>query len=64
MLVLEGISPWGPCQSEWLVLLPWSTVTSKPGLLPRAMSESVVLTQLETVLMPLAQVATKDHRDV
>lgn len=38
-------------------------VTSGPGLLPRTMSGSRNLPQLESVVMFVAHIATKDHTD-
>lgn len=38
-------------------------VKSEPGLLPRTMSESVVLLQLVSVLTSMAYTATKGHKD-
>lgn len=35
---LRTVLMWGPCQSEWLVLLPESLVTSESKLLPKTMS--------------------------
>ena len=38
-------------------------MTSIPELLPRAMSVSMVLLQLESVLISMVQVTTGDHRN-
>lgn len=48
----------------WVASLPpRTTVTSKPGLLPRAISVFVVLTQPWSVLIFTAHVPTKGHTD-
>ena len=51
------------CQSKWPALTPGNMVTHRPGLLPRIMSGSVVLPQPRSVMMSMANAATKDHTD-
>lgn len=55
MLLLE------PCQSGWPSLLPGAMMIARPGLLPGIMSDSTILLQPRSVLISLAQVATKGH---
>lgn len=43
--------------------LPRARVMSRPGLLPRALSGSMVLLQPGSVLMPMTHAATKGHKD-
>lgn len=48
----------------WAVLLPEAMGMSGPGLSTKAMSRSVALSQLESVWMSMAHVATENHSDV
>lgn len=61
---LRTMVPWRPSQSEWPTLPPGAIETSWLRLLQRSMSGSFVLPQLASVLMSLAQGATKGHTAV
>lgn len=51
----------GPYQSEQPTQAPRAMVTSGPELQQKAIFGSVVLSQLGSVLMPVAHVTTKSH---
>lgn len=46
------------------MLTPWTMVKSKPGLMLRTMSGSLVLPRLGSVLISMVCVVMKDHTDV
>lgn len=50
--------------AELMGLLPLGLVKSKPGLLSRTVSESMVLWQPGSMLISVAQVAIKGHMDI
>lgn len=52
-----------PSSSEWPELLPGTRMSSGPKVLPRAVSGSVVLMQLESVLKSVVHVTSKGHRN-
>lgn len=52
-----------PYFSEWLALLNDARMTPGPKLLQSSMFEIVVLSQLESVLLCMANVATKCHME-
>lgn len=52
-----------PSSSEWPELLPGARMSSGPKVLPRAVSGSVVLMQLESVLKSVVHVTSKGHRN-
>lgn len=64
MLVSKSYTDAGDQIFEWPVLPPGAIVTSWPGLLLRAMCESMVLLQLGSVPISVTLVTTKGHVDV
>lgn len=53
----------GPCWIEWLTLSPEAMVASRYWLLSRTMSRSMVLPQPVSLLMSMAHIATRGHKD-
>ena len=65
----DHVDPQGlvsPPEIMWMpegLTASWVIVISRPELLPRAMSGSLVLPKLGSVMMPVAFVVTKGHTD-
>lgn len=49
--------------SGWPELPPGAMVTTRPGLLLRTMSGSMVIPQLRSLLKSVAHIATKGHME-
>lgn len=60
---MRAMLPKGPCCSEWPVLPPEVMVTSEPRLQNWVLSGCVTLLQPESVLMTVAHVVIKGHKD-